>query len=145
MQAGATRHIYLVRKACTSYTCLHNTYIRHIEIGTVQHLPLGSRAHARTHARCPLSVPLHRPSGVGLKWLQYCGRPVTIYLYIRRLEMKNHSHTGSFYHQSLKCNGPVVHIPIQTTPDRLTHRRHTNIRIQWHKHAHVHLSSHPLY
>ena len=29
--------------------------------------------------------------------------------------------------------------------DRLTHRRHTNTCTQWHKHTHVHLSSHPHY
>ena len=50
----------VVRKACTSYTSLHNTYWQHVEIGTVHHLPPGSWAHAHAHARCPLSVPSHR-------------------------------------------------------------------------------------
>ena len=66
----------VVREACTRYTSLHNTYWQHVEIGTVYHLPPGSWAHA--HARCPLSIPLHRPdpSGAGLKWPQYCDPPV---------------------------------------------------------------------
>ena len=87
----------------SSYTSLHNTEWQHVEIEwcTIFHLAHGLMHMHMLHARWAYHCT--DPSGMGLKWSQYCGPFVTVY--IRWLELENLGNTDGLrsWNSALGC------------------------------------------
>ena len=69
-------------RACTSYTLTCIILTDNVQRDRYSALSSTSGLRAHTHASCLLSIPSHRSSPRGPKWLQQCGPPMIISMVI---------------------------------------------------------------